>query len=725
MPESLTWREKLHCAKECGYDFVEISIDESDAKLARLDWPDGEITDLIKDMRELGMPIRVKFAPYNQVFQQLLDAESELSANLHGLNVILIRFEDWEMFKAEAGRKGLGDGSEGLLKKVAEFTQVLKTARSHGSDTYLVCVCPESEAISWNPERSALYQKAEDNLARELADMSGVFFVAAEELLDSYQVSKYYDSYGDKIGCVPFSTEFFSALGTLVVRKFHALQRRDCKVIVLDCDQTLWAGVCGEDGVEGVKLTEPHEFLQKFMLAQLRGGRLLCLCSRNNEEDVDRVFERRSEFPLRPEHFVARRINWKSKSENLRALSEELQLGLDSFIFIDDNPTECAEVQAHCPEVKTLQLPERYEQIPQFLNHCWLFDHLKLTAEDSQRALFYQREQERRKFQSKSRSLVDFLAGLELKIKILPVVADEMMRVVQLTERVNQFNFVARRFTEGEILQIQQSGEVLAIFVSDRFGDYGLVGMIAYELAGGAMRVNNFLLSCRALGKGVEHQMLAYLGKRALSHGAEFIDILFRPTSKNKPALNFLESLEKKYKEGTSEQYCYRFPSEVAAATAFNPVAVAALPARHRDSFAETNTESSGQLFRYRWIALEACSAERIVRLVEARTKKRSGGLSAYVAPRTQTEDLLCRIWQELLRIEQIGVQNDFFELGGNSLLATRLVSRVREVFGVELPLASVFESPKLFSLAEIIEWGLKKKQTPVVAVGERERGTL
>src|SRR6185503_20000636 len=203
--------------------------------------------------------------------------------------------------------------------------------------------------------------------------------------------------------------------------------------------------VCGEDGPRGINLDPPRKTLQEFLRRQHDSGQLLCLCSKNNEEDVRDVFQCRPEMPLRSEHFVARRVNWRSKSENLRSLAAELKVGLDSFVFIDDNPMECAEVEANCPEVLCLQLPEDPALIPQFLKHLWVFDHLKLTAEDKKRAVLYHQNHQREQFQAQSLNLADFMAGLNLRLQIEEVKPDQLARIAQLTQRTNQFNFTTRR----------------------------------------------------------------------------------------------------------------------------------------------------------------------------------------------------------------------------------------------------------------------------------------
>ena len=169
-------------------------------------------------------------------------------------------------------------------------------------------------------------------------------------------------------------------------------------MIVLDCDNTIWKGVVGEEGVEGIAIPPVWRRLQRFMVELSGKGFLLCLCSKNDESDVLEVFDRRPDMVLKRDHLVSWRINWQPKSENIRSLAQELNLGLDSFIFLDDNPVECAEVRSGCPDVLTLRLPIE-EAIAKFLDHVWAFDRLKVTSEDQQRTAMYKQEVERARFQ--------------------------------------------------------------------------------------------------------------------------------------------------------------------------------------------------------------------------------------------------------------------------------------------------------------------------------------
>ncbi|HVV00522.1 MAG TPA: thioesterase domain-containing protein, partial [Verrucomicrobiae bacterium] len=448
--------------------------------------------------------------------------------------------------------------------------------------------------------------------------------------------------------------------------------------------------------------------------------------------DVREVFAQRIEMPLRREHIAARRLNWKPKSENLKSLARELKLGLDSFIFIDDNPVECAEVSANCPDVLTLQLPDDPAAFENFFRHCWVFDHLKLTEEDRKRAEMYQQNRQREQLREESLSLADFVAGLELRVVIEPMQPAQLQRTAQLTQRTNQFNFTTRRRTEMDIQKLLTSHEVLTVTVADRFGDYGLTGAIICSQREGTLDVDTFLLSCRVLGRGVEHQMMARLGEIAQSRKLNWVDAHFVPTQRNQPALDFLESIGAPFRQPSNGGYLFRFPAGFAAEVTFNPQpAEEAHPSPEKavNSIAEnggdgkaplsnrssqpatalsgSNTAAAQPLLsgfrRCREIALNACDAGRIHQQVESRAEKRAGNRSTYVAPSNDTERQLCELWQKLLHVERVGVRDNFFELGGHSLLAVRLFAEIEKLTGRKLPLVTLFQSSTIRQLARAL----------------------
>jgi FkbH-like protein len=632
-------------------------------------------------IEELGWDYQVRFAPYNQVFQQLLDPDSLLARNREGVDVVLVRFEDWSRF-------GEGDA---LKENVQRLVLCLRAAADVFRSPLVVALCPASPGFLEDLERAALARRMEALVESSLGGLSTVHLVRPEELAGLYPVPDYYDPHGDELGHIPYTPAFFAALGTLLARKIRALRTAPYKVIVLDCDETLWHGVCAEDGPEGVSLDPPRRFLQDFMLAQRNAGMLLCLCSKNNEQDVLETFRANPRMPLQPGHFVARRINWEPKSANLVSLAVELNLGLDSFIFVDDNPTECAELQAHCPEVLTLLLPNDPERIPAFLRHVWAFDRLRVTPEDRERASTYAQESERGRLR-KTASLGEFLAALNLEIRIAPITPEQLPRVSQLTQRTNQMNFTSIRRSESEIQALVRDGlaECLTVDVRDRFGSYGLVGVMIFTAGAEAIALDTFLLSCRALGRGVEHRMLARLGEIARERGLATVDARFTPSARNSPALNLLESL------GEPAGLLYRFSSEHLANLEYRPDGSRPAAPPRPVSVAHVARKPAD----FQRIATELAGVGQILEQIAARKRPDTASAAPSAASRTELERQLAAIWAELLGLPSVGIHDSFFDLGGHSLLAVQLLSRVRQTFNVDLSLEVVYGGP--FTVAEL-----------------------
>jgi FkbH-like protein len=495
--------------------------------------------------KRLGIVAGLKFAPYNQVFQQLLDPVSLTCANQNGANVFLLRLEDWGIGEPRNNGKTPVPDVENIERSAADFVHAISSVSARSTASFVVVVCPPSGAAKADSRFSDLLANVEELICGELDKLSGVVFVSSNALAAAYPVSEYDDPQGNRLGRIPYTELFFTALGALIARRIYALQSAPRKVIVLDCDQTLWKGVCGEDGPLGIEIDPPRRALQEFLIKQHDSGMLLCVCSKNNEEDVLEVFNQQPEMPLKREHILSWRINWQPKSQNLRSLADELNVSLDSFIFVDDDSAVCAEVRAHCPEVLTLQLPRDSAKIADFIRNIWAFDRPKQTYEDKQRTQLYRQSRDREQLRKRSVSLPDFLDRLELKIEMSPLQYEEISRASQLSQRTNQFNFTTIRLSEQEIEGMCRTGEAdcLVVRVTDRFGDYGMVGLMIFKKENGAFLVETFLLSCRALGRGVEHEMLARLGEICQERGIEQLSIQFRKTPKNRPALEFIREL--------------------------------------------------------------------------------------------------------------------------------------------------------------------------------------
>ncbi len=632
-------------------------------------------------MRELGFDYNIRMAPYNQVFQLLLDPAGALAANRDGVNVVLARLEDWAPDLA------------GLEADVRQFAASLKAAAQTFAAPLVVCICPASPGFD-----AGFQSRMEDVVAASIAGLSTVHLVTPQETGALYPVPQPHDQLSDKLGHMPYTPAYFAALGTMVARKIHALRTPPFKVIALDCDDTLWRGICGEDGPQGVVVDPPRRALQEFMLKQHAQGMLLTLCSKNNVEDVLDTFRLHPEMTLRMEHFAAWRINWSAKAANLAALAEELELGLDSFILVDDSPRECREVEASYPQTLALALP-RDEEIPEFLRHVWAFDRLRLTEEDRARPAMYAQALERQRAERQAASLTDFLAGLQLEVRIAPMSPKDLARVAQLTQRTNQMNFTTVRRSESDIQALLESGkaECLTVHVSDRFGSYGLAGATIFRGGVDAISIDTFLLSCRALGRGVEHRMLAALGRIAQLRGLAAVEARYVRSQRNRPALLFLESAGLQFQTVRGEALLFRFPAEFAAQMKYEPSAAL----RPVAGAAPQPTAASRDGIPYARIASKLRDVEQIVEQIAQNAPDMTGRRTAMAdPPRSDLERRLCGIWCGMLGAEVVGIYDNFFDLGGHSLLAVQLLSRLKEELGIELSLDVVYGAD--FTVAEL-----------------------
>ncbi len=310
-----------------------------------------------------------------------------------------------------------GDLEKGIVDNVDDWMSLLcRTAGARRAPTFVV-ICPPSPAARTRlPD--AFLAATEARIRARLSGEDDIHLIAMSEQAALYDWGDPHDAVRDAMGRIPYTPRFFEALASAVVRRLHCLQREPYKVIALDCDNTLWAGVAGEQGAAELDVNASFRALQAFMLEQKNSGLLLCLVSKNDLADVRRIFESRTDMPLAWSDFAACRINWDAKSANLESLAGALGLGLDSFVFLDDNPLECAEVRARCPQVLTLRLPARQEDIPGFLAHVWAFDHASRTAEDSRRTELYQQSARREAFRAAVASFAEFIDNLGLEIRI-------------------------------------------------------------------------------------------------------------------------------------------------------------------------------------------------------------------------------------------------------------------------------------------------------------------
>jgi FkbH-like protein len=345
----------------------------------------------------------------------------------------------------------------------------------------------------------------------------------------------------------PWSAAALAGLATEYTRFLRAVKGLNRKCIVLDLDNTLWGGVVGEDGVSGLHLgaeAPGNAFVafQRELERLWRRGILLAVCSKNNLEDALTAIDEHPEMVLRSSYFAAHRINWASKTDNLREIARELNIGLDSLVFMDDNPAERALIRATLPEVLVPELPSDPSYFRSVLLELGVFDTLAMTDEDRRRNELYQQQKARRQIESTvpvgEAGIEHYLSSLEIVVEIDEVNAQSLSRVAQLTGKANQFNLTTRRYTEAEIAARLASGwRAYCARVRDRFGDSGLTGVVIVTPHDAeTWEVDTLLLSCRVMGRGVETAFLTFVADLAQQAGVKTLEGWYLPTSKNEPA---------------------------------------------------------------------------------------------------------------------------------------------------------------------------------------------
>ncbi|MDQ3681645.1 MAG: HAD-IIIC family phosphatase, partial [Bacteroidota bacterium] len=493
---------------------------------------------LDKWSKKLGFSLEVAFAPYNQVFQQLLNPHSLLN-QCTGINCLFIRSEDWVRDQNDKSPSAQVDF---LNITYLDFIEALKQALKNTNVPFLIGIVPLSILHAFLPETAAHIITINQQLKSSLQDLPKVHLLDLGKIADLYNIDEIFDAKSDKLGHIPFTPEFYQALCTFLVRKIQAYKGHSYKVIAADCDNTLWKGICGEIGALNVIVDENYAYLQEFLIEKYNEGFLLVLCSKNNEDDVWEVFEKHPGMKLKREHFAAHRINWNAKHGNLLSMAKELNLGPDSFIFLDDSSFEAEQVSFNCPEILSLCLPDDPQTFFSFLNQVWAFDLFRVTEEDRQRNKMYKAEKQRSQEQVNYSSLDDFL--LSLNIQVNPVVLQEidLDRALQLTIRTNQFNLNGIRKTREEISKAIQDHTSLnwIIEVKDRFGNYGKAGLLLAKVDQDTLVIETFLLSCRVLGRNVEDIVLSELQKYCDVQRLDRIIARFQSTSRNQPFLDFL-----------------------------------------------------------------------------------------------------------------------------------------------------------------------------------------
>jgi FkbH-like protein len=381
------------------------------------------------------------------------------------------------------------------------------------------------------------------SLAVELRD---VHVVDLDALITRIGWARWYDPRMYALARLPFTPAALHALGETHLRYLRAFAGLVRKVLVLDLDNTLWGGIVGEDGPDGIQVggTYPgsaYRELQQVILQLHRRGVVLAINSHNNEQDVAEVLGRHPGMVLQPEHFAATRINWQDKAANMLELADELGLGVESFVFLEDSDAHCERIRQALPEV--LVVPQKGEVAARaaLLAGLGVFDSLGFSEEDRARGGFYRTEAQRAQLKRSAPSLDGYLRSLEMRLVIEPISPSNLGRVADLTQRTNQFNLTTRRHSRDSLVAfLEHPGrEGYAFRLADKFGDYGLIAATLLERDAEAVVIDAFLMSCRVLKRSVEHAILGFVLNRALANGAARVRGLYRPSRKNGQVAGF------------------------------------------------------------------------------------------------------------------------------------------------------------------------------------------
>ena len=406
-------------------------------------------------------------------------------------------------------------------------------------DTYAVPFTENDYAVRSAIEQynTALFEAEKMNANLKVIDYS--------EFTRNYPVADLFDwkfYFISQMGINPKLTKDFQ---TWWNRKLESIALKRKKCIVLDLDNTLWGGVLGEDGISGIKIDGDYPgkafaFFQKSLLLLSKAGVILTICSKNNEADVLEAWEKNPFLVLKKEHFAAYRINWTDKATNIKELADELNIGLDSFVFVDDNPTERELIKQMLPMVSVPEFPAQPYELPMFIKKL-VDDYFKVysvTDEDKKKTEQYKANAARAQAQNSFTDFGAFLESLDIQITIEAANEFNIPRIAQMTQKTNQFNLTTKRYTDADVKGFLANGwKIWCISVADRFGDNGITGCIMVN----GDTIDTFLLSCRILGKGIEKAFVIQILLELRNQGLTKIKATFLPTAKNAQVANFYD----------------------------------------------------------------------------------------------------------------------------------------------------------------------------------------
>jgi FkbH-like protein len=503
-----------------------------------------------------GLKAEIYHAPYGVALSET-EKGSGLREHAPDLTVFFLRWEDLHPALGEGLGARISESGRGLLDEaVAALATLVSAFRKVLGGHLLVTLLPPmvgpgagiSDVNAQDSETAWRAVLKATAAARLNADFASVTMLDLDDFVGDIGRRHAFDARWWYTSRFPFTPEAARELARRVIALAAVLKLPRPKVIALDADNTLWGGIIGEDGLTGIALGPEYpgnayvDFQRRLLDYQQRGF-LLVLCSKNNSEDVQEVLRRHPHQILREQNFAAMRVNWEPKVANLQAIAEELNLGLDSFILVDDSEHEGLMVRQTLPAVEVVRVPERPVDVPGCLDAVARLEVLSITAEDRRRTAMYEQARLRRQTAQVATDVEGYLRSLEMRMVVGLDDLSQVPRISQLTLKTNQFNLTTRRYSEAEIRGFIESREWLVAHFSlaDIFGDSGLVGVAVLRTTQpGVAELDDFLMSCRVIGRRAESAFFETVLSVVRQRGTHTVLADYIPTAKNKLAENFL-----------------------------------------------------------------------------------------------------------------------------------------------------------------------------------------
>ena len=510
---------------------------------------------------------------FNQYAQEILNADSGLYTYKPDYVFLLALIEDIcaEVFERYYNITNLG---EYIDNAVDEYIGIIGTLQKRiGGD---VAICNFSlpyymQNTSYHAQSpngvGNLVARANLRLSEKLSK-NNAYILDINETIRIIGVEQAYDPKMFMLAGNPYAFTTYAALSRSAASLISSILGRRKKCIVLDLDNTLWKGIVGEGGVgegedngddandtdSGIEISEPYRQMQKQLLQWNDSGILLAICSKNNYNDAIKIIREHPGMILREENFAALRINWDNKTDNIISIANELNIGIDSMIFIDDSAYECGLVAKALPEDEVIQLDGNTAAYAEIVKNIRSLDFVRLTEADRSRTAEYKAQNHRAELKACSYDIESYLRSLNMTVKIDFVNQFTIARAAQMTQKTNQFNLTTKRYTVVQLQQLLDKGYlILTLESSDRFGDNGIVGLMILntEFANeGIWEIDTFLLSCRVIGRELERAFLSVIIKFADECNIDILIGNYSPTEKNELVRDLYEKCRFIYESG-------------------------------------------------------------------------------------------------------------------------------------------------------------------------------